>query len=295
MSDVLVLGVTGMLGHAVEIRFTQDGLDWVGTTRRNTQDAHTANRVLRFGAPTDDIADVLRLAGYPRYIINAIGVIKPWIDDADVASRQRAIEINAMLPHQLAIAAGAYGAHVIQIATDCVYSGTEGGLTEIAPHDPHDIYGKTKSLGEVQWPNVTHIRCSIIGPEFDRASSLWEWVLNQPRDATVTGFTDHLWNGVTTQAFARLCSGIVRSGWKLCGTYHLVPANIVTKSDLVRCIAQHNGRGDIQVVDGLGPTPIDRSIATKFPEINDELWRIAGYENSPTIEMMIENAVSERA
>ena len=57
------------------------------------------------------------------------------------------------------------GARVLQIATDCVYSGAQGAYVETDLHDALDVYGKTKSLGECQEPNVYHLRCSIIGPE----------------------------------------------------------------------------------------------------------------------------------
>ena len=40
-----------------------------------------------------------------------------------------------------------------------------GVYVETDLHDALDVYGKTKSLGECQEPNVYHLRCSIIGPE----------------------------------------------------------------------------------------------------------------------------------
>ena len=47
---------------------------------------------------------------------------------------------------------------ILQIATDCVYSGATGGYTESSSHDALDVYGKTKSLGEVALP--TSIICA---------------------------------------------------------------------------------------------------------------------------------------
>ena len=287
MTDVLLLGSTGMLGHAIKATLEADHVDVVSTARNGVGG-------LSYDVCTHDISACIAAAGSPSVIVNAIGIIKPHINEGDITSRQQAIEVNGLFPHRLALAAEAAGSHVIQIATDCVYSGTEGGLTEGAPHDPHDVYGKSKSLGEPKSPNITHIRCSIIGPEDGRSTSLWEWVLNQAPGASITGFTDHVWNGVTTQAFARLCSGIVQSGWKRSGTFHFLPADVVTKAELVRCIAHSNGRDDIQIMDAPGPTPIDRSISTMFPDLNNELWGIAGYKPTPTIEQMIIDAASIR-
>ena len=42
---------------------------------------------------------------------------------------------------------------VIQIATDCVFDGLKGNYTEDDKHNAIDVYGKTKSLGEVSADN----------------------------------------------------------------------------------------------------------------------------------------------
>ena len=54
------------------------------------------------------------------------------------------------------------GIRIIQIATDCVYDGVNGNYSETDLHNPTDIYGKTKSLGEVPEPDFLNIRCSMI-------------------------------------------------------------------------------------------------------------------------------------
>ena len=49
--------------------------------------------------------------------------------------------------------------------------------------DALDVYGKTKSLGEIPDANVMHLRCSLIGPELGRNSLFFEWVRQQPHGA----------------------------------------------------------------------------------------------------------------
>ena len=82
----------------------------------------------------------------------------------------------------------------MQIATDCVYSGKKGSYNEDDLHDALDVYGKTKSLGEAQSPNLLNIRCSIIGPEQGKHVSLLEWFLTQEPGAKLQGFAHHHWN-----------------------------------------------------------------------------------------------------
>ena len=97
------------------------------------------------------------------WIINAIGITKPLIRDDNPTEILRAIDINSRFPH--AIACAAQEGRILQIATDCVYSGAKGRYLETDVHDALDVYGKTKSLGECYFPNSHHLRCSIIGPE----------------------------------------------------------------------------------------------------------------------------------
>ena len=287
MTDVLLLGGTGMLGHTVKATMQAEGLDVVSTARVDGED-------IRFDARTDDVAACLEQAGSPRLLVNAIGIIKPHIDESDNASRRQAIDVNGSFPHHLAIAAEQAGSHVVQIATDCVYSGAEGLYREGAAHDALDIYGKTKSLGEVPSPAMTHLRCSIIGPERGRSTSLWEWLIGQPEGAEVNGYTDHHWNGVTTHAFGRLCAGIAKSDWREAGTFHVIPNDIVTKAQLLVDIKTACGRDDITVNAGPAPTAIDRTLATDLPEISAQLWANAGYDAAPTIAQMVYEAEAFR-
>ncbi len=292
MTDVLVLGVTGMLGDAVGRELSASGLAWSATARGIAPSETAAATCTRFDVTADDIAATLASAGYPRFIINAIGITKPHIDESDIASRQRAMQINSTFPHLLAVAVGEYGAHVVQIATDCVYSGVAGNYDESALHDATDVYGKTKSLGEVPSPNMTHLRCSIIGPEVGRATFLWEWIANQPQGAEVNGFTDHLWNGITTQQFGRICAGLIQSGETPGGTHHVIPGDIVTKAQLLRDIADACGREDITVNECEAPSAIDRTLSTIDPAFSDHLWALAGHSTPPTIRTMVLEAGS---
>lgn len=75
-----------------------------------------------------------------------------------------------MFPHRLADAAARRGQRVIEIATNGVFSGRDAPYDEQSAHDPRDVYGKTKSLGERAASGVVRLRCSIIGPEAAEAA-----------------------------------------------------------------------------------------------------------------------------
>jgi dTDP-4-dehydrorhamnose reductase len=275
---VLLLGVSGMLGGMVARVLEADPeVELVGTARDPGLPARFP--IERFDALRDDPTTLLQ-AVEPDWVVNAIGLTKPRVDSED-----HAVAVNARFPAALAEAAEAAGARVVQIATDGVFSGRSGGYREDAPHDALDAYGRSKSLGEVV--GITHLRCSIVGPD-GGSGSLMEWLLSQPRGATVPGYSDHVWNGVTTPAFGRICAGIVREGLELPSPLHVVPADSVTKADLLALIARACGRDDLIVEPQPSGEPVDRTLATLHPEANAALWRAAGYGEPPTIAAMVE-------
>jgi dTDP-4-dehydrorhamnose reductase len=271
-----------MLGQACDLVFKSDS---------NFESISTSRIIKKgmkfFDASTDSIEDLINDVS-PDWIINCIGVIKPHINENNFSSAKNAIVINSLFPHQLASAISNLQTKVLQIATDCVYSGKEGGYTENSPHDPLDVYGKTKSLGEVASEQFFHIRASIIGPEYGRSTSLLEWFLSQPKNAEVNGYTDHLWNGLTTHHFALLAKAIVLAGGDFSGTQHVIPANIVTKAELLESFAQVYNRNDIKINPIVSKFRIDRTLKTQDISRSNNLWKLAGYDKPPTIQEMIE-------
>lgn len=288
---VLVLGASGMLGSAVVQTFVERGHSVVGSLRPGVEAPKPSAYVAaHFDAAVDDPGALLEATDGVSWIINAIGVIKPHIDETDRGSVERAVLVNSLFPFRLATAAARRGVRVIQIATDCVYSGSRGVYVESDEHDPLDVYGKSKSLGEVRDPHVVHLRASIIGPEMDRSTSLLEWVKGQPLGAEISGFQNHLWNGVTTRAFARVCAGLVEEDGPLPHLLHLIPADQTSKFDLVSDIAHAFCRDDISVRRVDATTAINRTLATEEPALVHRLWDAAGYPSAPSVREMVYEA-----
>lgn len=270
-----------MLGYACSKVLSNDSELAVFGTSRNSDP-----EFIQFEATKGDISVLLKQTE-PAWIINCIGIIKPYIDQNNPGSIENAIRINSEFPFLLASAAEKIGAKVIQIATDCVYSGAHGSYRESDLHDATDVYGETKSSGEVPALNVMHLRVSIIGPEVGRSTSLLEWFRNQPNGAKLNGFTDHIWNGVTTHVFGKICLGIIKNNSFRPGPHHLIPKDNVTKAELLRIFVRAFNRPDIVISDHVNPVGIDRTLVTDDLEFNNILWRQAGYASPPTIEEMV--------
>jgi dTDP-4-dehydrorhamnose reductase len=242
---------------------------------------------VRFDAAEPNLDAALSACGNHQWIINCIGITKPLIRDDNAQQIERALRINALLPHAIARFAGTQGARVLQIATDCVYSGIKGVYIESDPHDALDVYGKSKSLGECFAPNIANLRCSIIGPEPKDFKFLIEWFRSQPPGAQVNGFVNHKWNGLTTLHFARLCAGIIDMDTRLPHLQHLVPDGVISKAEMLHEFAKAYGRPDVRIKDTVAATMIDRTLSTANPDLNRQLWHAAGYSMPPSVPEMI--------
>jgi len=280
VKKILVLGSTGMLGSAAVEALQEKGHE-VMTASRSTG--------IKFDAVNLNTEKLLTAASLRKgdFVINCVGLTKSRIDEASMASRSLSIKLNIDFPNDLAKAAEKLGVKIIQVATDCVFSGLAGGYSEGSAHDPLDVYGKTKSLGETPSPNVMHLRCSLIGPEVGRSSLFFEWVRQQPINAQIDGYTNHLWNGLSSRAFGKVVSGIISEELFESSVQHLVPSDEVTKDELVRLELSALGRDDVQVTSKEDEHPIDRTLRTGRPEFNKQLFLAAGYKKIPTIEEMV--------
>lgn len=286
MTKVAVLGSTGMLGSTIT-RVLENNFETIYEFNRSGISVTGKNQA-RVIEVTDSNSISSSFVGLDiDYIINCIGIIKQLINENDQDSVNLAREINSEFPINLNFFASSLGIPVIQIGTDCVYTGKSGLYSENDPHVPGDIYGLTKSIGEQSATDSMLIRCSIIGKELKSRNSLLEWVISQPVGAQVNGYVNHLWNGVTTLHFSHIISGIIQSDNYKPGILHLVPKDIVSKYKLIDLISSEFGRSDLQINQFEDETPINRSLITINPERNLQLWRQAGYNEIPTIAEMV--------
>src|SRR6266550_46587 len=163
----LILGGSGMLGHKLgqtlaerfETYLTFRDLPAVQTSPGVYDRTHALEQVevSNFDSVARSLSDT-----QPDVVINCIGIVK---QDAAAHDPIQSISVNALFPHRLAQVCRAQGARLLQISTDCVFSGRKGNYNETDESDAQDLYGKTKFLGEVSGPDCLTIRTSMIGRE----------------------------------------------------------------------------------------------------------------------------------
>ncbi len=177
-------------------------------------------------------------AAKPDVVINAVGIVKQR-RDADSATTT--IAVNALLPHRLADRCTAAGARLVHISTDCVFAGTKGAYTEADFPDAHDLYGRSKLLGEVDRAGCLTLRTSMVGREIRTSRGLFEWFFSH-RGEIVPGFTRARFSGLTTAELSRVVADIIQHRPDLRGVWH-VAGDPINKFDLLTIVNDAFGLG----------------------------------------------------
>lgn len=272
MKKILILGSTGMLGNAVAKHFLGlNDFDTYLTYRNEVVLFGPKEKAIKFDVISDDLD---KLPSDFDYVINCVGVIKPFMADNLINS----IYINSIFPRKLANWSKEKGIKMIHITTDCVFSGSKGKYVETDLHDALDDYGKSKSLGE-PIEDCMVLRTSIIGEEIHKDASLIAWAKKQ-KGKTVNGFTNHYWNGVTTNQYAKCCEKIINEDLYEIGLFHIFAKDIVNKFQMMEYF---NEVFDLAlIINPFEATPsCDRSMAS-IKELCSKL-------DIPTVKEMIED------
>ena len=232
---VLVLGVTGMLGHMVHrVLAASDTIVAHGTHIFDKRDPFYFDVM----SGLRELAVICDRSPCYDYFINCIGILPGKIAEKEPPTIRKAIKINSLFPHELSVFAKERSVRVIHISTDGVFSGEAESYCEDDIHDCPDFYGITKSLGEVFDKHFLNLRCSIIGPSPFLGAGLLEWFLKQPAASVVSGYTNHIWHGISTYQFAQLCLKIIEGDHfeelrSEAAVFHFAPNEPITKFDLL--------------------------------------------------------------
>jgi dTDP-4-dehydrorhamnose reductase len=285
--NIAILGSTGMIGSTATFYLSKLRHSVIEVNREGIS-VTGKNAVRKFDALKDSVDQLLSSLPSDTVLVNLIGIIRHKIDSNSKDSLSQAKKVNSDFPKLLVQFASNLNMRVIQIATDCVFSGKDGAYSEDSRVDPVDIYGETKVAGEITAENLLTLRVSVVGREIENHVELLDWVISQPHNNIVNGFSNHLWNGITSLHFAKILDGVLKESVNTNGTFHLIPTGAVTKLELIQMIAALSGRFDLKIVATRSEKSIDRTLRTNYKEINAEFWRSAGYKDIPTIRIMLE-------
>lgn len=223
MKKILVLGSNGMIGHVTKKHLLKSGYDVPVIARKCYID------VGRYDIINDKELYKNLKKIRPDVIVNCSGIL---INESN-ANPERAIAVNSLLPRILSSIARELDIRFMQLSTDCVFSGKHGPYSEADHTDAKDIYGKTKSLGELNNDYDLTIRTSFIGPQsrYDNVG-LFDWVMKS--EGEIKGYTKVIWSGLTTLETAKAIQFYIEK--PTTGLINLTNEIPISKFDLLKLI-----------------------------------------------------------
>lgn len=260
---ILILGGRGMAGHMM-VAYLMENTDYqVFFTTRDRADREGIYLDAADSPMLEKVIDQHR----PDIIINCIGLLNGQAAE----NPKLAFQLNGLLPHQIARFAERYGGRLIHISTDCVFSGGIGSYKEEDTPDGTSIYAQSKQLGEIVDSRHLTVRTSIIGPELkDDGIGLFLWFMKQ--QGRINGYTEALWNGVTTLELAKAVRGMIET--ELSGLCHLGGERKISKHDLLVLFKAIFNKDGVDIVPDSGFV-LDRTIVNTRTDFD---YHVPGYD-----------------
>lgn len=261
---VLVLGATGMAGHTISLYFKEKGHEVTGFSRNKIE--YCDNSIM---GDVTDFTYLNRIVDEGNYdaIINAIGILNKDAED----NKALAVLINSYLPHFLVDITKNMKTRIIQMSTDCVFSGEKGGYSENSFRDGETFYDRSKALGEVENNKDLTFRNSIIGPDQNmNGIGLLNWFMKQKGE--VNGFTKAIWTGVTTLTLAKAMEKALEEN--LTGLYNLVNNNDISKFELLKLFNKYLRSDELTILKS-DEVVLDKSLINNR---NDFSFVVPSYE-----------------
>lgn len=245
---ILILGVSGLIGHQL-LKKLNPYFKVYGTLSKSKK---YYNNLTLF--ESDNIIDRVDANNFlliidllndlnPDVILNCIGVTKR---KENILNPLISIKINSLFPHELAAWSIKNKKRLIHFSTDCVFNGIKGNYNEKSIPNAKDIYGKTKSLGEVIDNHNLTIRSSFIGHELFGKTELLDWFLSNKKQS-IKGYKNVLYSGVSTIYMSEIIKNIICDHPKINGLFHLATEKPISKYDLL-LIANKEYNSQINII-----------------------------------------------
>jgi len=265
---ILILGGQGMAGHIIASYFLKKPQYDVFYTSRDRNDPNSIYLDVTHSKSLEELIDTLK----PDITINCVGILNEYASNNPTL----AFQVNSLLPHQLVKLMERYQGKLIQISTDCVFSGEKGDYTENDFPDGTSIYAQSKQIGEIISDKHLTIRTSIIGPELkENGIGLFLWFMKQK--GKIKGYEKVLWNGVTTLELAKAIEEMIKNN--VTGLYHLGSETKISKFMLLKLFQEVYEKKDVEIIPDAAIV-LDRTIRSTRTDFH---YQVPSYQ-----EMLLE-------
>lgn len=258
----LILGCNGMAGHMISLYLKKCGYEVIGFARNKSKIISTI-----IGDATENgvLKKNIMEGGYDC-IVNCIGLLNRNAEE----EKDKAVYLNAYLPHFLAKVTSNTRTQVIHISTDCVFSGKRGSYRDDDFKDGESFYDRSKALGEIANSKDFTIRTSIVGPELKaNGIGLLNWFMHQNK--SVRGYANVMWSGLTTLQLAKCIETI--SVNKLCGLHNITNNESISKYELLMLFNELIRKDKIEI-KAVNEPVLDKTLISDMEELS-----IPGYRD----------------
>ena len=239
---ILILGSHGMIGHQIFYHLNlTDCFELY-----NSSFSHSLNRQTILSDLTErSSVELLIKELRPDLVINCSGLL---IEDCEFNSKD-AILLNAYLPNLLVALCNKFNSKLIQISTDCVFSGKNPPYSENSIKEGESIYSKTKALGEIDTTNHLTIRTSVIGPDLKpNGKELFSWFMRQEKE--IEGYNKSIWSGVSSIQLGKSIKEFIDQD--ISGIYNLTSNESISKYELLVLLNHATKKGlNIRETEGV--------------------------------------------
>jgi dTDP-4-dehydrorhamnose reductase len=277
---ILILGSSGMIGTEVSKYFKEQGESIFTPVTSDFTDKH-----LDWRRPNRSKIETLIEQSKPNLIFNFSGKTRHQI--TKLQDQVDAILVNSVFSSMLDEIGRHNSVPVLTIGTDCVFSGKVGNYNESSAKDGEDIYAISKIAGEESARATNNLRVSVVGLGNQSGTSLAEWFFNLPPNSKINGYTNHYWNGVPSSVLAKVLHEMYKNKVEIPTNFHLATEGKMSKFEILSIFREIFKRTDIQIQETQTPTNVDRSLTTIHESLNENIWRLSGFEGVPSSELLL--------
>ena len=192
---IVILGSTGILGKTLKLYLNKKKI----TTKTISREKNTKSNINLKNFSDFKKLKKLITKNNPTHVINCVGITK---FNKNYKNNKLTYLLNTKMPIYIARLCKTNKIYFIHVSTDCVFSGKKGNYADISLKDSRDLYGISKSKGEVKNSFTTTIRTSFIGPELNTKNSLLNWFLAQNK--SVNGYNNAFFSGITSLELSKI-------------------------------------------------------------------------------------------
>ena len=259
---ILVTGIDGMIGHKIVQSLSKE-FQVFGSTRKKIKSINIGAEkceIINHDFITDNKLGLIDEID-PDIIINCVGItIRRGLNN----SIENTKKLNSDLPHKLNHWVETNNKKLIHLSSDCVFSGKKGNYSDDSIPDANDLYGISKSNGEVTGNNALTIRCSIVGREIYNHTELFEWLYSM-KNQKIEGYKNVIYSGVTSTWMGKTINHIIKNNIDLTGIYNISAVPISKYDLLVKLADIFDLNVDISINSNIKSNKV--LISKKFTEI----------------------------